>query len=72
MGVACVVNARRCGRLHCYITGPIFLGAALATVFAASEIVRLSWIVIPAAAATGALGAHAAELLMGRYRSSPR
>lgn len=25
MGAACLVNARRCGRLHCYITGPYFL-----------------------------------------------
>lgn len=25
MGVACLLNARRCGRLHCFITGPFFL-----------------------------------------------
>jgi len=25
MGVACLVNARRCGRLHCFVTGPYFL-----------------------------------------------
>jgi len=25
MGVACLVNARRCGRVHCYVTGPFFL-----------------------------------------------
>jgi hypothetical protein len=23
MGVACLVNAGRCGRVHCYITGPL-------------------------------------------------
>lgn len=28
MGVACLVNAARCGRLHCYVTGPVFLLAA--------------------------------------------
>jgi hypothetical protein len=28
MGAACVINAARCGRLHCYITGPIYLLAA--------------------------------------------
>lgn len=22
MGVACLLNARRCGRVHCYVTGP--------------------------------------------------
>jgi hypothetical protein len=25
MGVACLLNARRCGRVHCYVTGPFFL-----------------------------------------------
>src|SRR6266436_8298062 len=25
MGVGCLVNVSRCGRLHCYITGPVFL-----------------------------------------------
>ena len=30
MGVACIVNAVRCGRVHCYLTGPFFLLMALA------------------------------------------
>jgi hypothetical protein len=30
-GAACVANAARCGRLHCYFTGPFYLLAALAT-----------------------------------------
>jgi len=32
MGVTCLLNARHCGRIHCYFTGPFFLmlaGAAL-------------------------------------------
>ena len=32
MGLACVVNALRCGRIHCYLTGPFFLLMAVATV----------------------------------------
>src|SRR5258706_13680089 len=29
MGTGCILNARRCHRLHCYISGPVFfLGAA--------------------------------------------
>ncbi|MCZ6586710.1 MAG: hypothetical protein O7B24_02065 [Alphaproteobacteria bacterium] len=32
MGLACLANARRCGRMHCRFTGPFFLlMAALAT-----------------------------------------
>src|SRR5258708_26954157 len=25
MGAACLLNAKRCGRLHCFVTGPYFL-----------------------------------------------
>ncbi len=36
MGTGCLLNARRCRRLHCYISGPaFFLGAAALAVFAA-------------------------------------
>jgi hypothetical protein len=30
MGTGCVLNARRCHRLHCYISGPAFLLGAVA------------------------------------------
>lgn len=29
MGIACLVNAARCGRLHCFVTGPIYLLSAV-------------------------------------------
>jgi len=29
MGLGCLVNAARCGRLNCYVTGPLYLVAAL-------------------------------------------
>lgn len=32
MGLACLLNARRCHRLHCYFSGPILLGGALLTI----------------------------------------
>lgn len=41
MGIACLVNAARCGRLHCYLTGPIFLIAAGYVVLAEFEVVPL-------------------------------
>ena len=31
MGVACLINARGCGRMHCYFTGPFFLAMAAAS-----------------------------------------
>jgi hypothetical protein len=34
MGTGCILNARRCRRLHCYISGPaLFLGAAALALF---------------------------------------
>ena len=36
MGAGCILNARRCHRLHCYISAPAFiLGAAALASFAA-------------------------------------
>jgi hypothetical protein len=29
MGVACILNARRCGRTHCRYTGPFYLAMIL-------------------------------------------
>ena len=69
MGCACVFNARRCGRLHCHLTGPLFLLAALATILelAAVPIVPWHWILIAAVGGT-AVG-YALEHLRGVYTS---
>lgn len=29
MGIACLRNARHCGRMHCFFSGPYFLGSAV-------------------------------------------
>lgn len=41
MGVTCLINARRCGRVHCCFVGPWFLLAALATVLLELELLDL-------------------------------
>ncbi len=68
-GVACVVNAARCGRVHCYITGPLYLLAAVATLLAGMEFVRLrpSW--IGGASIGGTILAYVPEWVRGRYVS---
>lgn len=47
-GTACAINARRCGRLHCYITGPLFLLGGLAFALVGLELVALpvGWILV--------------------------
>lgn len=41
MGIACLANAARCRRMHCYFTGPFFLLMALLSFLHDFEIVRL-------------------------------
>ena len=66
-GVACVVNAARCGRLHCYFTGPLYLLGAAYVVLAEFGLVPMQplWFLI---ALVGALlMAHLAEVPFGKY-----
>lgn len=68
MGLACLANAARCGRVHCYITGPLFL---LAAVYAALSVVHLvpmqANIFLYSIVAVFVL-ARLAEIPLGRYR----
>ena len=43
MGVACIANATRCGRTHCYFTGPFFLIMALASLLVGFGALSLDW-----------------------------
>ena len=56
MGAACLINAARCGRVHCYFTGPFFLLAAVATLLHGFSIVPLGpdgWLGLIVATAVG-------------------
>ena len=61
-GVSCLVNARRCGRFHCFTTGPVYLLAAVATMAA----VPWSWIAFSVVG--GTIAAYAVEYGCGKYR----
>ena len=43
MGVACLVNASGCGRLHCYFTGPFYLLGAVASFLRGLDRLPVSW-----------------------------
>jgi hypothetical protein len=76
MGAACAVNALRCGRMHCYFTGPFFFLLALLALLYGVGIVPLGrhgWNVIALCAVVGTLVLYyVPELIFGRYRRSPR
>ena len=71
MGIACVVNAYHCRRIHCYFTGPWFLVLAALSVLHGIDIVPLGsqgWSWIGLATLVGAIALYyLPERLLGKY-----
>lgn len=71
MGLACVRNALRCRRLHCYFTGPLFLALAALSLLHGSGALDLGpngWGWIGGLALVGGIGLTVLpERLGGRY-----
>ncbi|HKT31421.1 MAG TPA: hypothetical protein VJS89_02870 [Gammaproteobacteria bacterium] len=70
-GAACLANARRCGRRHCFYTGPVYLLAALASLLYGLHVLPIGangwgWIV-GVALAVSLLACCGLETLQGRY-----
>ena len=76
MGVACIANALRCGRVHCYLTGPFFLLMALAALSYGLGILRLhenGWNLLGLITLIGALALGCLpEMFLGKYRKGRR
>lgn len=70
-GIACVINAARCGRVHCYLTGPLFLVAAGATVLRGFGIIEISWAWIGWSVLVGTVLAHVPEWIATKYYRLP-
>jgi len=72
MGTACVANAVRCGRVHCYITGPFLLVMAVVTLLYGLGILPLGgngWNAIGLTILIGAIGLSCLpEMFFGKYR----
>jgi hypothetical protein len=76
MGVACLANARRCGRVHCYATGPFFLilaGGSLLYGLGVMPLGSNGWNTLGLILLVGSIVlCCGSELLFGRYRRSRR
>jgi hypothetical protein len=72
MGVGCIVNALRCGRVHCYATGPFFLLMAAAAVLYGLGVAPFGahgWNAIGLVTLIGGVALYyLPEGLFGRYR----
>lgn len=74
MGVACLANALRCGRVHCYITGPFFLAMAAVTLSYGLGVLPLGrngWSLIGLTILAGGIVLCCPEMLFGKYRKVP-
>jgi len=67
MGAACLVNARRCGRRHCVVTGPVFLLGGSAALLRALGLHTPPGSAILAFVVVGAALACGLECFQGRY-----
>lgn len=69
-GTACVVNAARCGRLHCYLTGPLYLVGAIATLLVGLEFAPPRWSWIAMGVIGGTMLSFVPEWVRGKYHVS--
>jgi len=74
MGLACAYNARRCGRTHCYYTGPFFLIMTIPVALHGFQILWLGvegWKWLGIVIGVGAAGLWCfTEKLWGKYSNS--
>lgn len=72
MGIACIANAARCGRVHCYLTGPFLLTMAVVTLLYGLGVISLGakgWSIISLIALIGAITFTCLpEMFFGTYR----
>lgn len=72
MGGACIANAIRCGRVHCYVTGPFFLVMGIVALLYGLGAVPLGkhgWNLIGLTVLIGAILLYCLpEAFLGRYR----
>ncbi len=76
MGVACVLNARRCGRRHCFLTGPFFMLMGIGVALHGSGILPLGpqgWWWLGAVIVVGGYGVLwiLPERIWGEYVTEP-
>ena len=70
MGIACVMNAKRCKRRHCYYSGPVFIAGGVGVLLVGFGIVSLGpdgLIIIVWGTLALALLTYLTEPIFGKY-----
>ena len=72
MGTVCLLNASRCGRIHCYFTGPFFIVGAVTSLGYGIGLLPVWAVWVEMDADITIIGAIVLscipELVLGRYR----
>src|ERR1043166_1048793 len=71
MGALCLLNASRCGRVHCYFTGPFFILTAAASLGYGIGLLPFGpsgWKWIGNVTIIGAIVLNSIPVVLGRYR----
>lgn len=66
-GLGCVVNAGRCGRFHCHLTGPLYLVLGVMSALIGLGVLDLAWSWIAAVFALGTFIAYIPEFFGWKY-----
>jgi len=66
-GISCVINAKRCGRLHCHFTGPLYLLGALTALLSGLGVVAMPCIWILVGIVGGSVLAFVPEWIGRKY-----
>jgi hypothetical protein len=70
MGIACILNARQCGRTHCRYTGPYYLAMVVPVLIVGAGIVPLSlygWLGLGAFILSGGYAIWGTERAWGKF-----
>ncbi len=72
MGAACLLNAKKCSRTHCYYTGPFYIALALVSFLYGYQIIQLGnngWYWLGAILVIGTVIIWiTSETLLGKYK----
>ena len=66
-GIGCVADAHRCSRAHCYMTGLLYLIAAVFSILQGMGLIDIGWTWILVGTGVGAASAYQVERIRGRY-----
>ena len=67
IGIACVINAKRCGRFHCHISGPLGIALGAMALIKTLGVIDVAWIYIMGSFGIGIFLSYIPEFFGKKY-----